>query len=793
MSKLFVVLLLLNCASGFAQDKMEVFRKDRLKTEIFTSTIDSVTFPVESIMRIHNWNATITDIPLAEIDSVKTIPDLGNVNTDREVIIALYNATHGSNWTNNTNWCSEKPLNEWYGISTNSEGRVIEIKLRENKLSGNIPSDLGQLTKLVVLDLALNELSGTIPPELGNLSNLGQLWLLSNELSGNIPPELGKLKKLWSLLLSNNQMSGIIPIELSYMKSLTVLDLTGNQFTGSIPSELSELSNLEWLYLGYNELTGAIPKEFGKLSKIKYLFLSTNQLSGAIHPDLVPIFLNLKYLDITRNKFSGTLPLALVNHPRWNEFAWYIFPMNGFRRAPVNVVDFIADDIDGNKIDFKTIRQNNKLTVVYGWTSWCSAEFFETMRTIYQRYSDKGLGLLAFNRFDGGDTNLVRNIIENYQLTWTNAIETPTNGVPYFKEFIESPGIFVVNQLGEIVFSSWMWDKADDIEDFIASQLGPVDLYESQDYSKDGIVKQLQQASSGIGVNLILMGDGFVDTTFVSGGLYDQRMHETMEHFFSIEPTNSYRDYFNVYVVNAVSKNGVFRDSSETVFKAKFGEKTFISGDMTKISEYAQKVEGIKISETHIITVLNSPVYAGICYMFDDASVAFTPVVAYDQKEFASIIHHEAVGHGLGKLGDEYIYYNGTIEDSYKAELLEMQLKGWFQNLSVSSTVLPWSHFLGNSNYSMVSTFEGGYFFTNGVWRAEQNNCMINNIPYFNAPSREQIVKRILKSSGVSYSWEDFVSKDKYEPPSKSVPSTLKKGEYELLSPPVIMGQKLFK
>ena len=34
---------------------------------------------------------------------------------EREALIALYNATDGDNWENNTNWCSDKPLNEWYG------------------------------------------------------------------------------------------------------------------------------------------------------------------------------------------------------------------------------------------------------------------------------------------------------------------------------------------------------------------------------------------------------------------------------------------------------------------------------------------------------------------------------------------------------------------------------------------------------------------------------------------------------------------------------------------------------
>lgn len=777
-----------------AQDKVVIFKKDKSKLEITTPSIDSISFPSETTMRIHNWNATKTDFLLADIDSMKTIPDQSTAKSDREALIAFYNSTDGPNWKNNTNWCSEKPLNEWFGVSTNAEGRVVKLILRENNLQGIIHSGIGKMIKLSVLDLLANKLSGKIPAELENLSNLIILNLVDNSLSGEIPAELGKLKGLFTILFTKNELSGTIPIELRFMKNLNTLCIDLNQLTGRIPTELSELSNLEWLYLGYNQLTGPVPKELAKLTKLSYFTLSTNQLSGTLHPDLALLLTKMKYFDIMRNNFSGPLPLALVNHPNWSKFAWYTYPWNNFDRAPVFMDDFVAKDIDNKTIDFNSIRQKNKLTLVYGWTSWCSSYFFESMRSLYEKYSGKGLGVLAFNRMDGGNVELVRKYIDNFKLTWTNAIQTQENGVPYFMDFVEIPGVFVVNQSGEIIFSSWMWDKATDIEKFIEKQLGPAkaNIYESTDYSKDGQVKQLQKATVGKGVNLILMGDGFVDTTLVAGGIYEQRMKEAIEHYFSIEPTKSYRDHFNVYMVNAVSKNGYFGDSTQTAFSAKFSDRTTIDGDKTKIKLYAQKVPGLSSIETHILTILNSPYYSGTCYIFEDASIAFTPVVAFDQKEFAAVIHHEAVGHGLGKLGDEYIYNYGLIDETNRLNLESMQAKGWFQNLSLSANNLPWSHFIGIPNYNIVGAFEGGFFFSSGVWRAEQNNCMINNIPYFNGPSREQIVKRTLTAAGITFTWNNFVAKDKYEPFLKSAilqPQT----EDKNFAPPVIMNRNLFE
>ncbi len=129
-------------------------------------------------------------------------------------------------------------------------------------------------------------------------------------------------------------------------------------------------------------------------------------------------------------------------------------------------------------------------------------------------------------------------------------------------------------------------------------------------------------------------------------------------------------------MVNAVSKHGVFKDNTETAFSSKFSQtSTTIAGNIAKIKQYAQKVEGIQISEPLIITVVNSPRYSGTCYMFDDASISFVPVQGFDSMDFAGVIQHEAIGHGLGKLGDEYILYKGTINESSSNHFTKMQSK----------------------------------------------------------------------------------------------------------------------
>ena len=119
----------------------------------------------------------------------------GSVETDREALVALYNATGGEDaertWYSINNWLSDAPLGEWGGVTTNDDGRV---------------------TKLSIINIRF--LSGEIPPELGSLSNLGTLALVGIDLSGEIPAELGGLSNLSFLHLNGNDLSGCVPSSL---------------------------------------------------------------------------------------------------------------------------------------------------------------------------------------------------------------------------------------------------------------------------------------------------------------------------------------------------------------------------------------------------------------------------------------------------------------------------------------------------------------------------------------------------------------------------------------------------
>ena len=149
------------------------------------------------------------------------------VVSDRTSLIDFYHALNGPSWDNGENWLSEEPLNEWHGVTTDANGRVIRLALRSNNLSGRLPENIINLALLRVLDLADNQVSGAIPVELSQLGELRILDWSSNGISGSIPNELDLLSNLEVLNLGNNNLSESIPSVLGQMASLERLDLGG--------------------------------------------------------------------------------------------------------------------------------------------------------------------------------------------------------------------------------------------------------------------------------------------------------------------------------------------------------------------------------------------------------------------------------------------------------------------------------------------------------------------------------------------------------------------------------------
>ena len=291
----------------------------------------------------------------------------------------------------------------------------------------------------------------------------------------------------------------------------------------------------------------------------------------------------------------------------------------------------------------------------------------------------------------------------------------------------------------------------------------------------DGDVIVNQTAIVGGGVNIVFMGDCF-DAKDIAEGKYLDGINKAITYYFAVDPYTTYRDYFNVYTVVGMSPD-TGMGTVNTIKDAKFGSQYSLDGITpdTKVTyEYAMKcptVNEANLSQTLVVMVENTSDYGGICYMWGDGSaIAICPMSADAYPfDFRGIVQHEAGGHGFGKLGDEYIYHNAFIQScdcnccSHLQEFNAAKARGWYRNMSTDADMntVEWSHLIFHPTYSArVDMYEGGYFHTRGVYRSESASCMNNNIPYFSAISRQEIVERIMRYAGLEFSIDDFYAND---------------------------------
>ncbi|KAH9805048.1 LRR receptor-like serine/threonine-protein kinase ERECTA [Citrus sinensis] len=198
----------------------------------------------------------------------------------------------------------------WRGITCdNVTFTVIALDLRGNRLSGQIPDEIGDCSSLKSLDLSINELYGDIPFSISKLKQLEFLILKNNQLIGPIPSTLSQLPNLKVLDLALNKLSGEIPRLLYWNEVLQYLGLRGNNLVGTLSPDMCQLSGLWYFDVRNNSLTGSIPQNIGNCTSFQVLDLSYNQLSGEIPFNIG--FLQIATLSLQGNQLTGKIPSVI--------------------------------------------------------------------------------------------------------------------------------------------------------------------------------------------------------------------------------------------------------------------------------------------------------------------------------------------------------------------------------------------------------------------------------------------------------------------------------------------------
>ena len=111
--------------------------------------------------------ATPTPEVSARSVTAPTVPSentsTGSPDPERTALTALYEATGGQDWKTNDGWLSDAPLGRWQRVITDENGQVTGLDLGSNRLNGEIPTGLGDLSNLKLLYVSDNNLTGALP------------------------------------------------------------------------------------------------------------------------------------------------------------------------------------------------------------------------------------------------------------------------------------------------------------------------------------------------------------------------------------------------------------------------------------------------------------------------------------------------------------------------------------------------------------------------------------------------------------------------------------------------------
>ena len=322
------------------------------------ATVDTAGLVTARSSGVTNLTATYDSVTAGVAEAAVRLP-----GSDRIALEVFYHAMGGEDWKDNTNWLSDEPLGEWYGVDVNRSGRVRYLELQDNNLHGRIPAAVGLLDTLFSFALRDTAVTGPIPPAIGRLRHLRDLRLGGTRVDGPLPPEMGNMTGLDYVVLSGTRLSGPLPETLANLdvgrfyfgntglclpRSLaewyasrddpsddplpcipetadrdvlvTLYNETGGPGWRRSSNWLGDRSLNTWsgiatdaegyvteIFLPWNNLTDSIPPELGDLARLEVLALYGNELTGRIPPELGELA-RVRDLSLSSNKLEGPIP-----------------------------------------------------------------------------------------------------------------------------------------------------------------------------------------------------------------------------------------------------------------------------------------------------------------------------------------------------------------------------------------------------------------------------------------------------------------------------------------------------
>jgi hypothetical protein len=252
-------------------------------------------------------------------------------------------------------------------------------------------------------------------------------------------------------------------------------------------------------------------------------------------------------------------------------------------------------------------------------------------------------------------------------------------------------------------------------------------------------------------LNLVILGDGY---TAAEMQKYRDQVEKHLNIQWSFEPFKSYRNYFNVYMIEVESPvSGISCDPDDgnvrraTPLRLEYAGTcpatanargiTFGSGGSAVLNALAAQIPGVVAANRQTLTLANTNTYGGI---------GGTDATTSGGSPQGPLISPHELGHSLGGLQDEYPYSTRNVpgpvstggEPSsihHTKYTVEQMLAGQFK----------WWRWLGEESLSggKIDRYESGNTNCCNIWRPSEHSMMRWLGNYFDQVSRERMAQRI--------------------------------------------------
>lgn len=281
-------------------------------------------------------------------------------------------------------------------------------------------------------------------------------------------------------------------------------------------------------------------------------------------------------------------------------------------------------------------------------------------------------------------------------------------------------------------------------------------------YFQDKAVEVVFENDRDNGINVFFMGDAYLredldktDSKYQYDGL------KSIEVLFESEPFKTYKEHFNAYIVYAESTIEPAGNTFDVYYPfGSYNTDRLNISNYEAVSDYVTEVTGSPRSAKDLVLMGVNYGSGGSAFLGGNVGVFSTSNSRdLNTNVFQTMVHE--VGHAFSGLGDEYVNPNRPNNGCFS---------DFMDNIDITNDLskIKWNHFIDLEGYSEVNAFEGGCgSVATGVWRPEEYSIMGGNIgSYFNAPSRESIVKKIIELRGMDYDFETFLELDQSDLPN---------------------------